>query len=53
MYSIVVKMCLDIGEMFLTILGSIALGVLIWFLVKKNPEPLLGIYSQPGIIVFV
>ncbi|XP_041987767.1 uncharacterized protein LOC121739387 [Aricia agestis] len=30
------------------ILISIVLVLLIWFLVKKNPKPLLGVYSQPG-----
>jgi len=35
--------------MFLIIVGSFVLGAVIWFLVKKDPEPLLGIYAQPGI----
>ena len=39
----------DFGEMFFIILGSIALGMVIWFSVRKDPEPLLGVYSQPGI----
>ena len=36
--------------MFLIVLGSIALGALIWFMLKKDPEPLHGIYSQLGIM---
>jgi len=43
----------DFRKMFLMILGSVVLGALIWFLLKKDPEPVLGIYSQPGIIVVV
>jgi len=43
------EMFVDFAEMFLIIISSIALGALIWFLVKKDPEPVLGIYSQPGI----
>ena len=35
--------------MFFMIVGSVALGAVIWYLVKKDPEPVLGIYSQPGI----
>jgi len=42
-------MFVDIGEMFLIISGSVALGALVWFLMKKDPEPVLGVYSQPGI----
>jgi len=44
------NMFADVGEMFLIIVGSIALGTFIWFLLRKDPEPLLGVYSQPGII---
>jgi len=40
---------LDLREMYLIILGSTALATFIWFLLKKDPEPLLGVYSQPGI----
>jgi len=43
------KMCLDFDEMLPIILGSIALGAIILFLLKKDPEPLVGIYAQPGI----
>jgi len=35
--------------MFLIIVGTIVMGAVIWFLAKKDPEPLLGIYAQPGI----
>jgi len=49
MCIVFVKMFLDFGEMFLVILVSIAAATLIWFLVKKDPEPLLGIYAQSGI----
>jgi len=48
-HVVVVKMFSDLGEMFLVILGSIASASLIWFLVKKDTEPLLGVYAQPGI----
>lgn len=34
--------------MFLEVLGTTAVALLIWFVAKKDPEPLLGIYSQPG-----
>ena len=44
------NMFADVGEMFLIIAGSIALGTFVWFLLRKDPEPLLGVYSQPGII---
>jgi len=40
---------LDFGRMFLVIVGTVVLGAVIWFLAKKDPEPVLGIYSQPGI----
>jgi len=36
--------------MFLIILGSIALAAVTWFLLKKDAEPLLGVYSQPGMM---
>jgi len=47
---VVVKMFSDFGKMFLIILGSIVLGALIWFLLRSDPEPLLGIYAQPGVL---
>jgi len=43
-----VHLFLDLAAMFLLIPASFAVGALIWFLVKKDPEPLLGVYSQPG-----
>jgi len=42
-------MFLGFGEMFLMIISSVAVGALVWFLLKKDPEPVLGVYSQPGI----
>jgi len=36
--------------MLFVIIGTVSLAALIWFLVKKDPDPLLGVYSQPGII---
>jgi len=48
----VVSFCenfLDFGKMILIIVGTVVLGAMIWFLAKNDPEPLLGIYSQPGI----
>jgi len=46
-----VNMFVDFGEMFFVIFGSIVLGTVIWFLLKEDPEPLLGVYSQPGIML--
>ena len=43
------KFLAHFSAMFLLIVGSVVLGAVIWFLVKKDPEPLLGIYAQPGI----
>jgi len=51
---LVCKVCenlfVDFCEMFFIVLGSVALATFIWFLSKKDPEPVLGVYSQPGII---
>ena len=41
----------DFIEMYFIILGSIILGIFVWFLLKKDPEPMLDVYSQPGIIM--
>ena len=49
---VVINMFADFVEMFLIILGSIAVGAVIWFLLKKDPEPLLGVYSHPGVISY-
>jgi len=46
---VVMDMFAEFAKMFLIILGSIAVVVVIWFVLKKDPEPLLGVYSQPGI----
>jgi len=47
--SVSVKLLEDFDKMFLIILGTVALVAVIWFLAKKDPEPLLGVYAQPGI----